>query len=154
LPCQLAWPPCRSATTRRGEQPISSSAPRGRSISDCPGLVNQSRPSASPFSGRGHSCAIRPWSAESPCPAVRYPHLPMNATAQADAALPSGTVTFLFTDIEGSTTLWEQYPEGMRVALARQDALLRQAIESSDGRIVKTTGDGVFAVFAAAPDAL
>ena len=78
----------------------------------------------------------------------------MNATAQPDAALPTGTVTFLFTDIEGSTTLWEQYPEGMRVALARQDALLRRAIESSNGRIVKTTGDGVFAVFAAAPDAL
>src|SRR5438046_985908 len=38
-------------------------------------------------------------------------------------ALPSGTVTFLFTDIEGSTRLWEQHPEAMRAALARHDAL-------------------------------
>src|SRR5215475_14106724 len=78
----------------------------------------------------------------------------MNATSYTAAPLPTGTVTSLFTDIEGSTSLWEQYPEAMRIALARQDALLRQAIESSNGRIVKTTGDGVFAVFAAAPDAL
>ncbi|MBA3507739.1 MAG: tetratricopeptide repeat protein [Betaproteobacteria bacterium] len=68
--------------------------------------------------------------------------------------LPRGTVTFLFTDIEGSTTLWEQYPDAMRVALARHDTLLRYAIESSDGRIVKTTGDGVYAVFCTAKDAL
>jgi class 3 adenylate cyclase/predicted ATPase len=68
--------------------------------------------------------------------------------------LPTGTVTFLFTDIEGSTTLWEQSPDAMRDALARHDALLRQAIESSDGRIVKTTGDGVYAVFGTAMNAL
>jgi class 3 adenylate cyclase len=68
--------------------------------------------------------------------------------------LPSGTVTFLFTDIEGSTALWEQQPDAMQAALARHDGLLRRAIESSDGRIVKSTGDGVYAVFAAATDAL
>ena len=68
--------------------------------------------------------------------------------------MPTGTVTFLFTDIEGSTTLWEQSPDAMRDALARHDALLRQAIESSDGRIVKTTGDGVYAVFGTAMNAL
>ncbi|HLV81492.1 MAG TPA: adenylate/guanylate cyclase domain-containing protein [Chthonomonadaceae bacterium] len=45
--------------------------------------------------------------------------------------LPGGTVTILFTDIEGSTRLWEQHPEAMRVALARHDALLRQLIEQS-----------------------
>jgi len=73
---------------------------------------------------------------------------------RADSPLPTGTVTFMFTDIEGSTTLWEQYPDAMQVALARHDALLRHAIESSSGRIVKTTGDGVFAVFGAAADAL
>ena len=61
--------------------------------------------------------------------------------------LPSGTVTFLFTDIESSTKLWEQFPEAMRTALAKHDAILRQAIESNHGHIVKTTGDGVLAVF-------
>jgi predicted ATPase/class 3 adenylate cyclase len=78
----------------------------------------------------------------------------MPAKSRADSSLPTGTVTFLFTDIEGSTTLWEQYPDAMQVALARHDALLRHAIESADGRIVKTTGDGVFAVFDAAANAL
>jgi class 3 adenylate cyclase len=76
----------------------------------------------------------------------------MPATPRADAFLPTGTVTFLFTDIEGSTTLWEQHPEAMRVALAQHDTLLRHAIESSNGHIVKTTGDGVLAVFRAAAD--
>src|ERR1700758_4310251 len=78
----------------------------------------------------------------------------MPAKPRADPWLPTGTVTFLFTDIEGSTSLWEQYPDAMRVALARHDALLRHAIETSNGRIVKTSGDGVFAVFGAATDAL
>ena len=44
------------------------------------------------------------------------------------AELPSGTVTFLFTDIEGSTTRWEGHPDAMRVALACHDALIRAAI--------------------------
>jgi predicted ATPase/class 3 adenylate cyclase len=47
--------------------------------------------------------------------------------------LPTGTVTFLFTDIEGSTTRWEQHPEAMRTALARHDALLRETITAHDG---------------------
>ena len=71
-----------------------------------------------------------------------------------DSRLPSGTVTFLFTDIEGSTTMWEQHPVAMRDALARHNEVLRHAIESSDGYIVKSTGDGVYAVFADAADAL
>ncbi|HYN90075.1 MAG TPA: adenylate/guanylate cyclase domain-containing protein, partial [Ardenticatenaceae bacterium] len=62
--------------------------------------------------------------------------------------LPTGTVTFLFTDIEGSTRLWEQHPEAMKAALARHDLLLRQAIERHGGGVVKTTGDGVLAAFA------
>ena len=49
------------------------------------------------------------------------------------AELPSGTVTFLFTDIEGSTRLWQQEPEAMRPALARHDEILRAAIEAHDG---------------------
>jgi predicted ATPase/class 3 adenylate cyclase len=61
--------------------------------------------------------------------------------------LPSGTVTFLFTDLEGSTRLWEQHPVPMRPALERHDTLLRDAVESAGGDLVKTTGDGLHAVF-------
>ncbi|MCW3099654.1 MAG: adenylate/guanylate cyclase protein, partial [Chthonomonadaceae bacterium] len=68
--------------------------------------------------------------------------------------LPTGTVTFLFTDIEGSTKLWEQHPEAMRTALARHDGLLRQAIEDNSGVVFKTIGDAFCAAFAAAPQAL
>ena len=68
--------------------------------------------------------------------------------------LPSGTVTFLFTDLEGSTRLWEEQPEAMTAALARHDAILRAAIASHHGRVVKTTGDGFHGVFARPDDAL
>ena len=78
----------------------------------------------------------------------------MPAKRREDSALPTGTVTFLFTDIEGSTTLWEQYPDAMRAAVERHDNLLRHAIELSAGCIFKTTGDGVCAVFDTAKDAL
>ena len=57
--------------------------------------------------------------------------------------LPAGTVTFLFTDIEGSTQLWERQPDVMQEALAEHDAILREAIESNGGYIIKTTGDGI-----------
>src|SRR5204863_9905261 len=70
------------------------------------------------------------------------------------AELPTGTVTFLFTDLEGSTRLWEEYPEAMKGALARHDEILRGAIAQNDGHIVKTTGDGVHAAFANAGNAL
>src|SRR5579864_2416690 len=70
------------------------------------------------------------------------------------ADLPTGTVTFLFTDIEGSTTRWEHHPEAMREALARHDTLLRSVITSHEGLVFKMVGDAVYAVFAHAPDAL
>jgi len=66
---------------------------------------------------------------------------------------PTGTVTFLFTDIEGSTQLWERHPGAMQAALARHDALLRKSVEANHGTVIKTTGDGLHAVFAAATDA-
>jgi class 3 adenylate cyclase len=62
--------------------------------------------------------------------------------------LPTGAVTFLFTDIEGSTRLWETQHAAMQRALARHDAILRDAIELNDGYLVKTTGDGALAAFA------
>jgi predicted ATPase/class 3 adenylate cyclase/tetratricopeptide (TPR) repeat protein len=71
-----------------------------------------------------------------------------------ESALPTGILTFLFTDIEGSTALWEQCPDAMRSALERHDRVLRDAIESCEGRIVKNTGDGVYAVFSLGKNAL
>ena len=70
------------------------------------------------------------------------------------AQLPTGTVTFLFTDVEGSTRLWEEQPAAMAAALPRHDEILRAAVELHDGFVVKSTGDGVHAVFAAADDAV
>ena len=64
-----------------------------------------------------------------------------------------GTVTFLFTDLESSTRLWEEHPEAMKPALARHDEIVRAAIEEHDGYVVKTTGDGFHAAFATAHDA-
>jgi class 3 adenylate cyclase len=71
-------------------------------------------------------------------------------------ALPNGTVTFLLTDIEGSTALWEEYPETMRPALARHDALIESSVELNHGVVVRPRGEGDsrFAVFARASDAL
>src|SRR5215203_4861202 len=62
--------------------------------------------------------------------------------------------TYLFSDIEGSTRLWERHPEAMQDALARHDAILRAAVEACGGRVVKTTGDGLMAVFGSAADAI
>ena len=66
----------------------------------------------------------------------------------------TGTVTFLFTDVEGSTRLWEDHPEVMHDVLARHDEIVRGAIESHAGYVVKTTGDGFHAAFGTARDAL
>ena len=63
-------------------------------------------------------------------------------------------LTFLFTDLENSTPLWEQFPDVMRSALVRYDTLLKEAIESHEGRIVKTTGDDLHAVFESPTDAV
>jgi predicted ATPase/class 3 adenylate cyclase len=66
----------------------------------------------------------------------------------------TGTITFLFTDVEGSTSLWERNPEAMSEALSRHDEILRTAIEAHDGHVFKTVGDAFHAIFSAAPDAL
>ncbi len=67
---------------------------------------------------------------------------------------PSGTVTFLFTDIEDSTPLWDRHRAAMRPALAEHDALLQTAVESNGGVVVKSTGDGMMAAFASPSAAL
>ncbi len=67
---------------------------------------------------------------------------------------PSGKITLLFTDIEGSTQLWERSPMEMRAALARHDSIVRDAIEAHHGYVFKTVGDEFCAAFASAADAL
>lgn len=62
------------------------------------------------------------------------------------------TLTFLFADLEGSTRLWEQFPEAMKAAMARHDAILQAAVEASMGEVVKTTGDGLMATFGSTLD--
>ena len=71
-------------------------------------------------------------------------------------ALPSGTVTYLFTDVEGSTRLWERYPAAMGAALARHDAIIEAAVQRHGGAVVRPRGEGDsrFAVFARASDAV
>ena len=88
------------------------------------------------------------------CPTRHSTDTPVPATHREDSLLPTGTVTFLFTDIEGSTKLWEAHPEAMRVALARHDALLREAIVNANGYVFKTVGDAFCAAFASAPEAV
>lgn len=68
--------------------------------------------------------------------------------------LPSGTVSFLFTEVDGSGKLWEQHPVDMRVALQRHDELLRAAIEESGGHVFSRAGDCFAAAFARVGDAV
>src|SRR4051812_31652251 len=70
------------------------------------------------------------------------------------SSLPTGTVTFLFTDIEGSTRLLQAGPELYRAALARHDALIRQAVAGHHGVIFQTRGDGFCAAFSSPVDAM
>ena len=69
------------------------------------------------------------------------------------SALPSGTVTFLFTDIEGSTRLFQQHPEAMQAALARHNSLLQDTIGAHHGHVFHALGDGFCTVFEHADDA-
>ena len=60
---------------------------------------------------------------------------------------PTGTVAILFTDIEGSTKLWERHPEAMQTALARHDEILRGATQQHGGYVFKTVGDAFCCAF-------
>jgi predicted ATPase/class 3 adenylate cyclase len=70
------------------------------------------------------------------------------------ANLPTGTVTFLFTDVEGSTKLWGRYPEAMQANMARHDEVLRGVMDSSGGYVFKTVGDAFCVAFSSASHAL
>jgi predicted ATPase/class 3 adenylate cyclase len=67
---------------------------------------------------------------------------------------PTGTITFLFTDIEESTRHWDEQPEAMKAALARHDAILRSSIEAHGGHVFKTVGDAFYAAFPVASEGL
>ncbi len=76
------------------------------------------------------------------------------AAADEVRSVPTGTVTFLFTDIEGSTALWDSAPEEMQAALARHDTVLRGTIVDHGGHVFATGGDGYAAAFSSAVDAI
>src|SRR5215216_7500921 len=89
------------------------------------------------------------------CPWHRcYSAFEQKEDTQEMADLPTGTVTFLFTDVEGSTNLWERYPLAMQAAIARHDEILREVMDASDGFVFKTVGDAFCVAFSSAPYAL
>jgi class 3 adenylate cyclase len=67
---------------------------------------------------------------------------------------PSGTVTFLLTDLEGSTRMWEREPEAMKAAMARHDEILEKTIAAHNGFVFSRMGDGMATAFATAGDAI
>lgn len=67
---------------------------------------------------------------------------------------PTGTISFLFTDIVGSTRLWEKFPAHMGAALARHDALIRQAVQHHNGHVFKTVGDAFCVAFSTPREAV
>src|SRR5437870_1470708 len=71
-----------------------------------------------------------------------------------ESTLPTGTVTFLYTDIEGSTTRWEKSPTAMKAAVERHDVLMRRAIQAHGGSVFRIMGDAFCASFPTAPQAL
>ena len=106
-------------------------------------------PTATPHKRRGARCRPRRRASVRPC---RHRN-DVRATV-SDPPMTSSTVTFLFTDIEGSTRLWEAQPTLMRKSLARHDDLVREAIVASGGHVFKTVGDAFCAAFAHASGAL
>jgi class 3 adenylate cyclase len=83
-----------------------------------------------------------------------WPMVQNRATARAGDTLPDGRVTFLFTDLEGSTRLLETYPAAYGSAIARHHELLAAAVERNAGVVFETIGDAVYAAFADAEGAV
>src|SRR4051794_13008856 len=106
----------------------------------------RSETSSPPFATAGHRTSTRPRTRRGAYPFLHWPHLVSPDLLVCRSAveggtvaeLPSGTVTFLFTDIERSTRLWQEHSDAMRVALARHDEVVRDSIESHAGYVVKT----------------
>ena len=89
-------------------------------------------------------------------PSLSSEPLQVPATMTSGDALPSGVVSFLLTDIVGSTQLWEQFPEQMVQALERHDEIVDDVVAARQGRVVKQRGEGdsTFSVFTRATDAV
>src|SRR5204863_6759382 len=100
----------------------------------------------------GSACARRRWWRPRRC--RRVSACGKDAARARRVGSPSTVTTFLFTDIEQSSRLWEQHPERMGPSLARHDTLARSSVEANNGRIVKMTGDGMHAVFDDPRDAI
>jgi predicted ATPase/class 3 adenylate cyclase len=79
---------------------------------------------------------------------------PVSASVRVPEHQSTPTLTFMFTDLETSTRMWEEHQAAMAQALARHDELIRDAVERREGRVVKTTGDGTLAVFDSAINAV
>jgi class 3 adenylate cyclase len=79
----------------------------------------------------------------------------MGGRRDNDHELPEGILTFLLTDIEGSTPLWERHRAVMGAALAQHESLVARAVAAHGGRLIKTRGEGdsTVSVFARASDA-
>ncbi len=78
----------------------------------------------------------------------------MSDTGLVGGAIPTGMVTFLFTDVERSTRMWEDHPEAMQAALGRHDQIVRREIEGNEGYVFSLAGDQFVAAFQQAADAL
>ncbi|MBV8668406.1 MAG: adenylate/guanylate cyclase domain-containing protein, partial [Candidatus Eremiobacteraeota bacterium] len=78
----------------------------------------------------------------------------MSEVLKEHRPIPTGTVTFLFTDIEGSTERWERHRQAMQGAVHRHEQILHDAITAHDGYVFKTVGDAFCATFRTAPDAI
>jgi predicted ATPase/class 3 adenylate cyclase len=83
-------------------------------------------------------------------------HQLSGGTVAIESGLPEGLITYLFTDVQGSTPLWQQYPQEMREVMARHDYLMTSAVEQNGGAVVRPRGEGdsIFAVFPRATDAV
>src|SRR5260370_10003608 len=68
----------------------------------------------------------------------------MSEVIAAHKPIPSGTVTFLFTDIEDPTERWERYRDAMQAAVRRHEDILHQAVNAHDGYVFKTIGDALY----------
>src|SRR6266508_2188635 len=94
-----------------------------------------------------------PWRLRSVDPPLPT-HEAQVSTPNRRSALPTGTVTFLYTDIEGSTQLWKQHRQAMAAAHARHDQILREGIESNNGYVFQVVGDAFCEAFPTAADAV
>ena len=81
-------------------------------------------------------------------------HEPTLPSPAPGSLRPTGTVTFLYTDIEGSTQLWKQHPQAMETAQARHNQILREAIKSSNGYVFQVIGDAFCVAFHTAGEAI